>query len=494
MTAETNKNPPPAAAAPPTRFSPLLRNVVLVTTLGSFMAFLDSTIVNVALRTLSVETKSSLATIQWVVTAYLLAMAAVIPAAGWFATRLGGKRVYIIAVLVFTVASLACGLAQNIEQLIAFRVVQGAAGGLLLPVSQMITMRTAGPALMAKVMAVSGVPTLLAPVIGPTIGGLLLQHAGWRWIFFVNIPLGLLTALLSVRFLPADDRTNGGRLDLPGLALITAGSVAITYGLAEIGTTGHVGDPKVVVSLIAGVMLVAGFILYALRAANPLVDLRLYKNKMYAAASITNISLGATVFGAIILMPLYFQIVRHENAVHTGLLLIPQGLGAAIAISLAAKLTDRFGSGRASLAGGLVGVIGTLPFVFIHADTSYSFLGVMMFVRGFGIGACSVPAIAAAYRAISPMKIPDATVQLNVGQRIGGSAGTALFAVILQNRLEKASGPVAQAAGFGTAFWWVLAIAILATAPTLGLIALERSAKRAEAASPPAPAVPADTN
>ncbi|TYK53429.1 DHA2 family efflux MFS transporter permease subunit [Actinomadura decatromicini] len=478
MTADNDESPPTAAPGGPACFSPALRNVVIVTTLGSFMAFLDSTIVNVALRTLSVEMTASLATIQWLTTAYLLAMAAVIPAAGWFATRLGGGRVYIVAVLVFTAASLACGLAGNVEQLIAFRVAQGTAGGLLLPISQMITMRAAGPALLARVMAVSGVPTILAPVVGPTIGGLLVEHAGWSWIFYVNIPLGLLTALLAVRFLPADDRSGRARLDVPGLTLVTAGSVALTYGLAEIGATGHVTDAEVLTAVIGGLLLAALFVAHALRVEQPLVDLRLYKNKMYAAASVTNISLGATVFGAVILMPLYFQIVRHEDAVNTGLLLIPQGLGAAIAISQAARLTDRFGSGRASLAGGLVAVIGTVPFALIQNDTGYWFLGAMMFVRGFGIGACAVPAVAAAYRAISPAKIPDATVQLNVGQRIGGSAGTGLFAVILQNRLDEATGPAAQAEGFATAFWWVLGIAFVATAPSLGLIALERSTKR----------------
>ncbi|WP_330343251.1 DHA2 family efflux MFS transporter permease subunit [Streptomyces sp. NBC_00557] len=465
-------------ASPPTplRFPPVLRRVVLVTVLGSVMTYLDATIVNVALRSLSDNLDTSLATIQWLVTAYLLGLAAVIPASGWAAATFGAKRVYVLSIAGFTVASLACGLAQNVEQLIAFRALQGAAGGLALPIATMIIVRLAGPERLARVMSISGIPTLLAPVFGPVLGGFLVEHAGWHWIFYINVPIGALTVVLAQWLVPADTAQQGGRLDVPGLFLMSLGFAALTYGLAEIGTTARVMSAQVLVSLAVGVVLIALFALHALRAAQPLVDIRLFRNKLYSAAQLTNVCLGSAVFGSVILMPLYFQIVRGEDPVATGLLLIPQGIGAGFAMMVSARLTDKLGSGRAALLGGAVSTVATVPFLVIDADSSYWFLGLAMVFRGFGIGACAIPATTAAYRVIPPAKVNDATIQIGILQRVGGSTGTALFAVVLQNELGSAGSATAQASAFGTTFWWVLATAVLATAPTLLLTAAERRA------------------
>ncbi|MFE2410972.1 DHA2 family efflux MFS transporter permease subunit [Kitasatospora sp. NPDC059408] len=482
----TDANTAPPAPPQATTFSPELKKVITAVILGSVMTFLDSTIVNVALRTLSLKLDSSLADIQWVVTAYLLALAAVIPASNWAATRFGAKRLYTASIVVFTLASIACGLASNTGQLIAFRAIQGAAGGLTMPIGQMILMRKSGPALMAKVMSTIGIPTILMPVVGPTVGGLILEHYSWQWIFFINLPIGILATYLAIRLLPSDTKSEAGKLDFLGLALIVLGSIGLTYGLAEAGTTGSLGSAKVLISLVVGAALVLAFVLRTLSVENPLVDLRLYKNAAYSSASLTTFTIGAAVFGAIILMPLYFQIVRHEDAVHTGLLLIPQGSGAAIAMVLGARLIDKLGSGPTSFIGGMVSIVATLPFVAIGSDTNYWYLGTAMVVRGFGIGLCAMPAMTAAYRAVSPMKIGDATVQLSVLQRVGGSVGTAIFAVILQNHLSGAADQADQASAFGTSFWWVLGVAVAATTPTLLLTAAEKKAKRAAAAPQPA--------
>jgi EmrB/QacA subfamily drug resistance transporter len=465
-------------------FSPVLRRVLVVVILGSIMSFLDSTIVNVALRSLSVNLHSNLATIQWVVTAYLLGLATMIPASGWAVGRFGAKRVYVLSIIVFTLASVACGLAQSAGQLIAFRAIQGAAGGLTLPVAQIIVVRLSGPKLMARVMSAIGIPTILAPIIGPAIGGLILQNAAWNWIFFVNLPIGVVTAILSLRMVPGDEPQRTAGLDVPGLAAVTLGFLAITYGLAQIGTEGHGAGPLIVgLSLAIGVVLLVVFVMHALRIGNPLVDVRLYKNKQYSAASLTTVCVGAALFGSIILMPLYFQLVRHESTIGTGLMLIPQGIGGAIAMVLGARLADRLGSGLTTLIGGAISIVATVPFMLIESGTSYWYLGAAMALRGFGIGTCAIPATAAAYRAISPMKISDATVQLGVLQRIGGSAGTAIFAVVLQRRLTGATDVTGQAAAFGTTFWWVLAVAIVATAPALLLTAAERRSAPAAAST-----------
>ncbi|GAA2083787.1 MDR family MFS transporter [Streptomyces albiaxialis] len=485
MSASDAASSAPAADEGSTRFPPLLRRVVLVTVLGSIMSFLDATIVNVALQSLSQHMDASLATIQWVVTAYLLGLAAVIPVSGWAATRFGAKQMYVLSIALFTLASLACGLAQNAGQLIAFRAVQGAAGGLTLPIAQMITVRTAGPARLARVMSVSGIPTLLAPVFGPALGGLLLEHASWHWIFFVNVPIGVLTVVLAQRMIPADEgRRAAGKLDVPGLAAVSLGFVALTYGLAQIGSKGRADSPAVLASLAVGALLIAGFVLYALRAERPLVDVRLFKNKLYSAAQLTNFCLGSAVFGSIILMPLYFQTVRGEDPTATGLLLIPQGIGAGLAMVMSARLVEKLGAGLTACAGGVVSIVATVPFMMIGSGTSYWLLGAAMVARGFGIGACTIPATTAAYRAVPPTGVNDATVQIGVLQRVGGSTGTALFAVVLQDRLTSATGHAGQAAAFGTAFWWVLGAAALATVPTLLLTSAERRAAKAAVPQP----------
>lgn len=433
---------------------------------GGLMSMLDTTIVNIALRTLSARLHSGLPSVQWVVTAYLLALAATLPLAGWLADRFGARRVYVCSIAVFTLASLACGLSGSTGELIGFRVLQGAAGALTMPVGQMILARVAGPARMARVMGTISIPILLAPVFGPVIGGLLLDHAGWQWIFFANLPAGLAAVPLALWLLPRDHPAGTARPDFPGLFLISAGSVAVTYGLASAGMSAA----RVVVPVAAGVALIAAFGLRSLRIARPLLDLRLYRSPAYAASSVVNFALGAAVFGGMILMPLYFQSVRHLDPVMTGLLVGPTGLGAAVATRLASYLTDRFGSGAAAVAGGLLSVAGTVPFLLIGKTTPYALLAAAMVVRGMGISLCLIPAMTAIYRAIPPGSISDGTTQLSMLNRLGGSTGTAIFAVVLQHGLASGAG----AAAYADAFGWALGAAVAALVPSVVLARAER--------------------
>ncbi|MBO0693548.1 MAG: DHA2 family efflux MFS transporter permease subunit, partial [Acidimicrobiaceae bacterium] len=402
------------------------------------------------------------------------ALAAVIPVTGWAAKRFGGRRLFLLSVVLFTLGSALCGLATSSTQLIAFRVLQGIGGGMIMPIGQMILVKKAGPANLARIMSAVGIPIVLAPVIGPTIGGLLLDDAGWRWIFYVNLPVGIAAVIAAARLLPRDRPENAGRLDATGLGLAAVGLVGITYGLAEIGLSSF-GSAKVLVPLLAGLVLVAAFVLRALRIDRPLLDLRLYRHPAFSAASLTTFCLGAALFGGMILMPLYFQTIRHDDAIVTGLLLAPQGVGMAVAMWVAGRATERLGGGTTALLGGLISVVSTIPFVAIGGHTSYVLLSFAMVVRGFGIGMSTMPAMTAAYRVLQPSQINDATPQLSVLQRIGGSIGTAILTVVLQHQLNRAGPSLsAAAAGFGTTFWWVLGATAVATAPTLLLRQLER--------------------
>jgi EmrB/QacA subfamily drug resistance transporter len=451
----------------------LLSGVVV---LGSIMSILDTTIVNVALNTLHDKLNSPIASIQWIVTGYMLALAAVIPISGWAAERFGTKRVYLTSLVLFTAGSMLCGISTSIGELVAFRVLQGVGGGMILPLGQMMMAAAAGPKRMGRVMSIVAVPAMLAPILGPTLGGVILEDTSWRWIFYVNVPVGLIAFVAALRVLPHGRVGTSRPLDYRGLALMVTGIPLVTYGLAEIGTTGSFSFLHVILPCLVGLVLVGLFVLHALRAKMPLLNIRLYRRPTFSTASIAMFLLGAALFGGMILMPLYWLQVRHETVIHTGLLLAPQGLGVALVMPLAGKISDRQGGGPLALFGVLLTTVATIPFGLIGASTSIAWLSVSMFVRGMGIGFAFMPAMTAAYAALERSELADATPQLNVLQRVGGSLGTAVLAVVLQRALSGEHTSAGMASAYGTAFWASAGLTAAAVIPALILLRAERAA------------------
>jgi MFS family permease len=506
-----------------------------VVIVGSIMSILDTTIVNVALETLSRELHATISNIQWVVTGYMLSLAAVIPITGWAARRFGAKRVYLVSLVLFTAGSALCGQANSTTELILFRVLQGVGGGMILPIGQLMMAEAAGPQRMGRVMSIVAVPAMLAPILGPTIGGLILDNASWRWIFYVNVPIGVIAVVSAWRILPSVRPGATSKLDVRGLILMATGLPLLTYGLAEIGSTGSFTSTRVVVPILLSVVLIAAFAVHALRIPAPLLNLRLYRRPTFSSASFAMFCLGAALFGGMILLPLYWQNVRHESVLDTGLLTAPQGLGMALVMPLSGKLTDRVGGGPPALFGGMIllplywqnvrhesvldtglltapqglgmalvmplsgkltdrvgggppalfGVIlttvTTIPFGLIGAHTSIALLSVAMFARGMGIGFAFMPAMSAAFASLNRSELPDATPQLNVLQRVGGSIGTAVLAVVLQRALTGAHTLSAVADGYGTAFWVSAGMTALAIIPCIILLRAERAARAAGA-------------
>jgi EmrB/QacA subfamily drug resistance transporter len=473
-------------SAPKPRFSAELRWVIAITALGAVMALLDSTVVNVALHSLAASFATSLVTIQWVVAAYLLALGGITPATGWAARRFGSRRVYLFAVSAFAVTSLLCGLATSSAALIGFRVGQGAAGGILASAGQMLLVQQAGQRNLARALGAVGTPMLLAPILGPVVGGLLLVYASWHWIFFINVPIALVTLLLGRRYLPADEPGQATRLDLVGLALIGLAMTGVIYALAQIGVTGKAALASVLLPLMCGLGLTAAFVVRALHITFPLLDVRLYRSMAYGAASLTTFASGAAVLGGMILLPLYYQIVRGDSAITTGLLLMPSGVGAAAGMFLSGRVTDKLGAGVCACAGGIILIVLTIPLAFLTARTSYAVISLVTACRGVGIGLITMPAMTAAFRATGPAHLNDAAPQLNMLQRIGGSAGTAVFAVVLQAQLRRSAGRASgPAAAFDAAFWAVLGATAVATLPTI-LIAVSEKRRASRAVAGPA--------
>jgi EmrB/QacA subfamily drug resistance transporter len=454
-----------------------------VAMLGAVMSILDTTIVNVALATLGKDLHSSLASIQWVVTGYMLSLAAVIPVTGWASRRFGAKRVFLVSLVLFTLGSLLCGLATSVSELIAFRVLQGVGGGMIMPIAQIIMADAAGPKRMGRVMGLVAIPMMLAPTLGPLLGGTIIEGLSWHWVFYVNLFVGAIALPLAVKYLPRKAAENTDPLDAIGLVLMSVGLVAITYGLAEAGTYRSFTNGHVFVPVLAGALLVAAFAFRALRIEHPLLDLRLYRSWHFSAASIVMFALGAAVFGAMILMPLYWQELRGFSVIKTGLLTGPQGLGMAMAMPVASKLTERYGGGPVALVGVLVTALTTVPFALIGAHTSIAWLCFAMVVRGAGMGASFMPAMTAAFAALDRSQISHATPQLNVINRVGGSIGTTVLAVVLAGAERHAHTHAAAAHAYGTAFWWSVGMAVAALVPCVVLMRAESGARKAAAAA-----------
>ena len=472
---------------------PQVRAVAAVVVVGAIMSILDTTIVNIGLETLSRELHAPLSTIQWVATAYLLALAAVIPLTGWAAERFGAKRVWMVVVAGFVATSMLCGLAWSAESLIAFRVLQGLAGGMVMPIGLITLAQAAGPSNMGRVMSVVGIPMLLAPVFGPLLGGLIIEHLSWPWLFYVNVPFGLLGLVLAWRQMPSDraegHHEHAGRLDVPGLLLLSPGVALLVYGLSEIASTGRVLEPVTVVTIVAGLVLSSLFAWRAWTHDFPVVDVRLLRGRGFAAATVTMFLAGAALFGGMILLPLYYQIDRDASPVAVGLLLAPQGIGAAVAMRWSGRLTDRIGGGPVVTAGLIVLLIGTLPYALVTSSTPYWLLVVGLLVRGIGLGFTLMPTMASACALLDHHEVPRATPMLNVLQRIGGAIGVAVLAVILQRQLEAAQSRDDIAAGFGATYWWSMAIVAVALIPALYMW---REQRRTAGAAEFGPALPED--
>ncbi|MCW2952849.1 MAG: family efflux transporter permease subunit [Conexibacter sp.] len=431
-------------------FDRTLTTISAVVVLGSIMSILDTTIVNVAIDSLARDFHTSLATIQWVSTGYMLALATVIPLTGWAADRFGTKRLYIISIVLFLAGSALSGAAWSAGSLIGFRVLQGLGGGMIMPAGMTILTHAAGPRRVGRVMSVVGVPMMLGPIVGPILGGWLVDDISWRWIFYVNLPIGGLALVAALRFLPRDEPQPTQRLDLLGLAMLSPGLAAFVYGLAETTSSGGFGSAKAVVPMAIGLALIATFVWHSLRTETPLIDVRLFRNRTVTAAALTTFLFGTAFFGAMLLFPLYYQTVRGASALSAGLLLAPQGLGAVLTMPIAGRMVDRIGPGRVVLTGlGLV-LVGMLAFAQVAADSSYLLLGVALFVMGMGMGSTMMPAMSAAYQTLERAAIARATTALNIVMRVGGSIGTALLAVVLQHQLSGRL-PAGSAGGIGAA-------------------------------------------
>ncbi|GAA2267729.1 MDR family MFS transporter [Nonomuraea roseoviolacea subsp. roseoviolacea] len=429
----------PAPAATTDRALLPLTATVLV---GAMAALLDTTIVAVALDELARDLSATVTAIQWVTTSYVLAMTAVIPLVGWSVGRFGARAVWLTALGLFLAGSILCGAAWSAGSLIAFRTLQGLGGGMILPMTQLVLARAAGPERLGRVMGRVGFVGQIAPISGPVLGGVLIDGWGWRWVFFVNAPLILLSLAMTWRWFPRDEARDERRLDLVGLLLLPAGVVLLLHALTGLEARAGIGTATLTAA--AGAALLAAFVARSLRRAEAsLLDLRLFTDRSFRSATVMMFVLGVTSWGPMFLLPLYYQRLHDLSALDAGLALAPQTLGVALASLLAGRYADRLPPRPPALAGMAAATAGTLPFVFATPDTDTLLLSAALLLRGAGFGVAALPVSVAVYRTLRPAAIPHATSAGTVVQRIGAATGTALMAVIL------------QAGGFAAALTWM---------------------------------------
>jgi len=441
--------------------------------MGAFMAILDNTVVNVAFPTLERVFRSDLHLMQWVITGYLLAQAAVIPLSGWLSDRYGAKRVYTTALVLFTLGSILCATAPSALLLVIFRVLQGLGGGMLLPVGMAFIYRLAPPDKRGMVMGALGIPILLGPALGPILSGWLVQFADWRFIFLINAPIGVAALLVALRSLPnLEAQEAPGPLDFAGAILGPLAFSALSYGISESSSAGWSGTTTVIGLTVGGVSLIA-FIARELTTDRPLLDLRVFRRLAFSQTIVTQWVTFAVLLGTIFLIPLFLQSVRHYGAFDTGLYILPNAVAAALLMPVGGLLFDRLGIRLPASLGMILVIAGTWFMTRLTGTTSGTYFLLPLAIWGAGLGLMMMP-LNTHLLNTAPRNLVSRVTSLTAAlQNVVGSLAIAGLASILQNRtkthmaaLHTRPAPSIVSAAFTRAFddtfWVVLALGVLA--------------------------------
>jgi EmrB/QacA subfamily drug resistance transporter len=467
--------------------------VAVVFVCGVFMDILDTTIVNVALPELGRQFHAGTAAIEWVVLGYLVSLAVWIPASGWVGDRLGTRRVFLFALGTFTLASALCGQAHSLGTLVSFRVLQGVGGGLLVPVGTAMLLRAFPPMERAKASTVLMVPAVLAPALGPVLGGWLVTEVSWRWIFYVNLPVGALAFTVGLLYLREDREGRAGRFDLPGFLLSGVGLALVLFALSQ-GPEEGWRSPQVAWTGAVGVVLFALLVVVETRAAEPMLALRLLRERMFRNANLVLTLTYSSFIGVLFLMPLYLQNLRGFTPLQSGLTTFPQALGVIVSSQLVGRLYHRVGPRRLIVFGmlGMAAVTAPLAFVGLHTDPWL--IRAILFARGVGMAFAFVPMQAATYANIAAVDAGRATAIYSTQRQVAAALGVAMLGSVLVSRVNAATVGVtdpdalAGAALHGYRVAFLVGTVLVALAGAAGLLMQDRDAASTMQSPTPKPA------
>lgn len=401
--------------------------------MGTFVAVLNSSLMNVAMNKFVAVFGSDINTMQWVITGYTLASAMVIPMSGFLGAKFGNKNIFIYSVAGFTLFSVVCGLAWSSSTMILFRIIQGFAGGFIMPIGMSIIYTTFPREKTGTAIGLWGVAAMCAPALGPTFGGYLIQNYSWRLLFFINIPIGILAVILGKVLLKDSPRREGLKFDLTGaiLSMLFFGSLllALSKGQQQGWTS----------LFIISLLFIAFFSLLLLiwvelGVEQPVLDLKLFKNLKFAISVIAGSLVMMGMMGGTFLTPLYLQNIQGLSAMQTGLVMMPQSIAMALMMPISGKLADKFGIVPLCITGLTILGVTTLDLHHLTTDTPNHWLNTVLTIRGIGIGLCMMPLTTAGMRAVAPQQVGNASPLSNVVRQVAGSLGIAIFTALMSNR------------------------------------------------------------
>ncbi|MEX2183106.1 MAG: MDR family MFS transporter [Chloroflexota bacterium] len=444
--------------------------VAIVFLLGLFMELLDMTVVNVAIPTLQQDFNASLSEIEWVITGYLLALAVFIPVAGFLADRFGSKRTFMLALTIFTVASLGAGLAWSLESLVAFRFLQGAGGGMLTPVGIAMVFRAFPRDRRAIASAFVAIPAALAPALGPVLGAYLVEYQSWHWIFLLNVPIGIVGLFLGWRWLLEDRVHPFHRFDGRGFALSAAGFTLLLFGLSQAATHDWL-SAQVAGTIAAGLLALAALAYVEVRAIEPMLDVRLLEIRSFLSANTVIAVAMAAMMAGLFLIPLFLQGPGGESVLESGLVTFTQAFGILVGMPLAAKLHGRVGTRALVLVGLALVMLSSWLFTSITPDVDLMNVRVWMAMRGFGMALVFVSGQLALFGDVPHGRTARASSLFNVSRQVAASIGVAITATVLSSQLAadlaaaagssggSATQLATQVSAFQAAFWIPVALA-----------------------------------
>lgn len=446
--------------------------IALILVLGAIAPMLDATMTNVAVNTIMKEFKVSVESIQWVSTAYVLALGIVIPMVGWAIEWFDGKKIYLLGLLIFFIGSIVASMASIIGVLIVGRVVQGVGSGIIIASLTTLIVRSSGSENLGSIMSIVGIPAVLAPILGPTFGGFIINSLDWHWIFYINIPIVVFSALLIIFALPnLEPSKNGKKLDIASIAFLGGSFTSFILGISKVSELVTGTSNKAILPLVISVLLMVGYVVYALLKPNHvLVSLKLFSVKNFSASTILLLMSGLTVNGVMFLLPLYLQNIRGLSVVWSGIYLISQGVGLMFSRSLIGKLTDKVGARNVVLVSAFIGIAGTLPFAVFTASTKNIWIIVVLFIRGIAQGGLTIPVMADSYKNIPKELIAEATTATRMMQNIGAAIGTTILATVIQHTIgSQAPTKELLLSSYHNAFAFTIGSLLLALIPALFL-------------------------
>ncbi|GIO31235.1 MFS transporter [Paenibacillus albilobatus] len=394
---------------------------------------LDSTMVNIAIDKLNKDFNTTLDTVQWSVTGYALALAIAVPVSGWLMNKYSGKKIYIGAVIAFGIISVLAGISWDISSFIFFRLLQGFSAGIITTLMSTLLVKTAGPENVGKVMAIVSTPMILGPILGPVIGGFIVQGASWHWIFFINVFIVLIAAPLMMKKIPDFEPFNkDGKLDVFGIIDLSFMSAALIYGITKAADHASFTNRETILWVGIGLALALIYFVYnRIRKNQTVLPMDLFAHKSFAAASIGLFLANIAVMGPMLILPLFFQNLRHFTAIEAALALIPQGVGMLVTRPMIGKMIDKIGAKYVVMASLVLSLIGSIPLIFITDKTSMIWISIVLFIRGTSFGGIMLPLTSDAYTGLDSKQLPEAGVGINMIENVGSSFGSAVIATVV---------------------------------------------------------------